>query len=50
MSRYREHAVTPMSSCVWPLTGVLLPLVPALWSPRRQTLYDWLSGTLVVEN
>jgi hypothetical protein len=51
---YREYGGTPMSSRVWPFIGILIPqmipLVPTLWSPRRQTVYDWLSGTVVVDN
>lgn len=45
---YRSHGVHPLSSCPWQIPGIVIPSLPALWSPRRQTAYDGLAGILVV--
>jgi len=47
MAFYREHDLNPLSACVRP-PAIFIPLLSALSSPRNQTLYDWLSDTVVV--
>ena len=45
---YRAHNVNPLSSCLWQLPGMAMPVLPALWSRRRQAAFEWLAGTVVV--
>lgn len=45
---YQAHRANPLSSLPWALIGIVMPSLPALWSPRRQTAFDRLAGTVVV--
>ena len=48
MEVYRKHKVRPWGSCGLGFLGLVPKYLPALWSPRRQTLRDRVAGVIVV--
>ena len=44
----RRHDIRPWGCCAVGLLGLLPRYLPALWSPRNQTLPERVAGTIVV--
>jgi uncharacterized RDD family membrane protein YckC len=44
----RRHDIRPWGCCAMGLLGLLPRYLPALWSPRNQTLPERVAGTIVV--
>lgn len=45
---YQAEGVSPLPACLVPLAAGFAFKLPALWSPRHQTVGDRLAGVVVV--
>jgi membrane protein insertase Oxa1/YidC/SpoIIIJ len=50
MEFYKEHNVNPLGSCLPELIAAVGPSLPALWTPRHQTLPERLAGIVTVRD
>jgi uncharacterized RDD family membrane protein YckC len=48
MDLYQAEGVNPLAGCLSPLAAGFAFKLPALWSPRHQTIGDRLAGVVVV--
>ena len=50
MNIFERHDINPVGNCLPALVAPMLPNLSAAFSPLRQTLWDRLTGTVVVED